>query len=272
MKLLETLKRTMESIESKRSFRNEDFDEFATIKEKYADIDPEKLDAIIADVKAVCAPQKEASATEVNDELMTSEESAENTTDTIHANIEPDGKDVHKTDALDSMNELDASEDGVAGETPEDFYTEDEDEETDDELIISEEDETDSDDADEVENADDAMMTEEDEEDEDDDFDIYQDELDKVDETGEDADAIDMSIPKADDSVEGADKAQKTEDAENIDLNVPTDDNSVDAADKGAKEIKNEDNSGAKAAMANKYNKGSFSSDVDALTTYLDEI
>ena len=267
MKLLETLKRTMESIESKRSFRNEDFDEFATIKEKYADIDPEKLDAIIADVKAVCAPQKEASATEVNDELMNSKESVDNTTDTIHANIEPDGKDVHKTDTLDSMNELDASEDGVAGETPEDFYTEDE--KTDDELIISEEDETDLDDADDIENADDAMMTEEDE---DDDFDIYQDELDKVDETGEDADAIDMTIPKADDSIKGADKAQKTEDAEKIDLSVPTDDDAVNAADKGAKEIKNEDNSGAKAAMANKYNKGNFSSDVDALTAYLNEI
>ena len=263
MKLLETLKRTMESIESKRSFRNEDFDEFATIKEKYADIDPEKLDAIIADVKAVCAPQKEASATEVNDELMNSEESAENTTDTIHANIEPDGEDVHKTDTLDSMNELDASEDGIAGETPEDFYTEDEDEEIDDELIISEEDDN------EPEDTEDDMMTEEDEED---DFDVYQDELDKVDETGEDAEAIDMTIPIADDSVEGADKAQKTENAEKIDLDVPTDDNGVGAADKGAKEIKNEDNSGAKAAMANKYNKGNFSSDVDALTAYLDEI
>ena len=263
MKILESLKRTMESIEAKKACKNEDFDKFAAIKEKYADIDPEKLDAIIADVKEVCAPEKETSTTEVNDELMNSEESVENTTDTIPAKIEPDGDDVHKTDTLDSMNELDASEDGIAGETPEDFYTEDEDEEIDDELIISEEDDN------EPEDTEDDMMTEEDEED---DFDVYQDELDKVDETGEDAEAIDMTIPVADDSVEDTDKAQKTENAEKIDLDVPTDDNGVDAADKGAKEIKNEDNSGAKAAMANKYNKGNFSSDVDALTAYLDEI
>lgn len=277
MKILESLKRTIESIEAKKAPKSESEDGFDIIKAKYTEVPPEVLESIINDVKTECGRKMEEDIPEepenADDALQANEE------DLNKVEIEPaEGKPVaepHKTDTLDSMNELDASEDGVAGETPEDYYTEDEDE-IDDELIISEEDEP-TEELPPAEVVDDEIAAESDE----DDFDIYQDELDVVDadepvnETGEDAEKIDMSIPERENSDDAADAALKErracEDAEKIDLNIPSDDNSTDAADKAAKEIKNEDNSGAKAAIANRDNKGAFSSDVDALTEYLDK-
>lgn len=266
MKVLESLKRQMESIEAKKSRKVESEDDlgFDAIKAKYTEVPPEVLESIINDVKTECSRKTEEDLNKVE--------------------IEPaEGKPVdepHKTDTLDSMNELDASEDGVAGETPEDYYTE-EDEDIDDELIISEEDDEPVEDLPPAEVVDDEIAAESDEN-EDDDFDVYQDELDAVtgdeepvNETGEEPEKIDMTIPAKDNSDDAADAAmkerQRCEGAEKIDLNIPDEDNSVDAADKAAKEIKNEDNSGAKAAIANRDNKGAFSSDVDALTQYLDE-
>lgn len=264
MKILTSLKRTLESIEaSKKRVKEDAEDKFAAIKAKYADIAPEVLENLIKDVCEVCAPAPAEEAPvqeEVDDNAKDLVIQDENAVDVVPAEGKPVDE-PHKTDATEQMNELDASEDGVTDETPEDFYTED-DEEDDDELVISEEDETEPE-------ADNAKLENEAEEDED--FDVYEDELDLVEETGEKAENIDMTIPEKDNATDAAD-AVKSEGAEKIDLNVPTDDDAVNAADKGAKEIKNEDNSGAKAAMANKYNKGNFSSDVDALTAYLDEI
>lgn len=262
MKILTSLKRTLESIEaSKRQMKEDADDKFAAIKAKYADIAPEVLENLIKDVCEICAPApaEEAPAQEdVDDNAEDLIIQDENAVDVVPAEGKPVDE-PHKTDAAEQMNELDASEDGVTDETPEDFYTE----EDEDELVISEENE-DEPEPDKVE-----PENEVDEDDED--FDVYEDELDLVEETGEKAENIDMTIPEEDNATDAAD-AVKSEGAEKIDLNVPTDDDAVNAADKGAKEIKNEDNSGAKAAMANKYNKGNFSSDVDALTAYLDEI
>ena len=256
MKILTSLKRTLESIEaSKKQMKEDADDKFAAIKAKYADIAPEVLENLIKDVCEVCspAPAEEAPVQEeVDDNAKDLIIQEENAVDVAPAEGKPVDE-PHKTDAAEQMNELDASEDGVTDETPEDFYTE---EDEDDELVISEENED---------------KPEPEDKTEDDDFDVYEDELDLVEETGEKAENIDMTIPEKDNSIDAA-NAVKSEGAEKIDLNVPTDDDAVNAADKGAKEIKNEDNSGAKAAMANKYNKGSFSSDVDALTAYLDEI
>lgn len=260
MKILTSLKRTLESIEaSKRQMKEDADDKFAAIKVKYADIAPEVLENLIKDVCEVCAPAPAEDSPvqeEVDDNAKDLIIQEENEVDVVPAEGKPVNE-PYKTDAAEQMNELDASEDGITDKTPEDFYTEEDEDEDEDELVISEdEDEPEPDNKDN---------------DDDEDFDVYEDELDLVEETGEKAENIDMTIPEEDNATDAAD-AVKSEGAEKIDLNVPTDDDAVNAADKGAKEIKNEDNSGAKAAMANKYNKGSFSSDIDALTAYLDEI
>lgn len=260
MKILTSLKRTLESIEaSKRQMKEDADDKFVAIKEKYADIAPEVLDNLIKDIREVCAPAPAEAPVqeEVDDNAKDLIIQEENAVDVVPAEGKPVDE-PHKTDAAEQMNELDASEDGTTDKTPEDFYTED-DEEDEDELVISEENDDKPEPEDKIDDEDDE------------DFDVYEDELDLVEETGEKAENIDMTIPEKDNSIDAADTV-KSEGAEKIDLNVPTDDDAVNAADKGAKEITNEDNSGAKAAMANKYNKGSFSSDVDALTAYLDEI
>lgn len=281
MKILESLNRMMESIEAKRSPKHESEDDvgFDAIKAKYTEVPPEVLESIITDVKEACGRKFEEDEQEQEQEVANDAEQA-NEEDLNKVEIEPaEGKPVnepHKTDTLDSMNELDASEDdGTADQTPVDFYTEEDD--IDDELIISDEDgEEPTEDLPPEEVVDDEIAAESDEEE---DFDVYQDELDITDgdepinETGEEPEKIDMSIPKRDDSVDAADAAmhETGEKAQKIDMSIPDDENSTDAADSAAKEIKNEDNSGAKAAMANRDNKGAFSSDVDALTEYLNE-
>ena len=107
------------------------------------------------------------------------------------------------------------------------------------------------------------MVAEEDEED----FDVYKDELDIVEED-EKPEEIDDTIPAGDDGVEAA---EKYEDTEEIDTIIPDEDTGVEAADAAEKEPIQEANTAAKAAIANKENKGAFSADVDELTKYLDE-
>lgn len=255
MRLLESIKKQIESIEAKKNPIVEN-EEFVELFEKYKDIPAETLKAIIADVKAVCMPAESEETEEPNKEEVVETEQETNVVDA--AEVKPD--DVEHTDANKAesaqMTELDASEDN--------------DEEIDDDLIISEEDEDDE-----------LIISEEDDEqaEEKDDvlFDEYQDELDIAEADCQDdemieenAEKIDMTIPGSDDSVKSADKAAN-ETAEQIDMTIPSKDNSDDAADAAAKEQKNEANTGAKAAVANRDNKGAFSADVDALTDYLDE-
>ena len=268
MKLLENIKRTLESIEGMRAPKVEEDAQIAKLLEKYKDIPAETLKAIVADVKADCAAHVEKAEEQPMDET-------EQKTDVIDVTkVEP--KDIEHTDANKAestqMTELDASEED---NTEEDFYTE-EDDDTDDELIISEEGDTDDEliisEEDNIEDAEEPEQVEED----DDEDDVYVDELDiatadkEPEQVDENAEKIDMTIPGDDDGVKAADKAI-TENAEKIDMNIPEEDVPSDAADAAAKEHIKEDNTGAKAAMANKDNKGAFSSDVDALTEYLDK-
>lgn len=256
MKVLDSIKRTMESIEAEkcREMKQEGNEEFAELFEKYSDIPAEKLTEIIADIKEKLAPVPVAEDEDedgIEDELIIRESEDPNKVEVKDASeVEP--SDVEHTDANDEpvtkqINELDASED--------------EEEKTDEEeLIITEEqpEEIEKEELEEIE--------------EDEDFDVYKDELDIVDgdEKNEDAEKIDMSIPEKENSVDAADAA-KNEDADKIDMNIPEEENSDDAADKAAKEVKNEDNNAAKAAIANRDNKGAFSSDIDALTDYLND-
>lgn len=237
MKVLENLKRTMESIDALKAPKNEEDNEFAVLFDKYKDIPVDTLKEIIADVKEAVKPE----------EKLIKE--ADNETNVIPAEGKP-VEEIHKT----QTNELDASEDGVVEETPEDFYTEDEDV-TDDELIISEEDEDEIPEETEEKREDEIKDAEE----KDDNFDEYEDELDIVepDEEKEDKEDKDKVV---------------NENVEKIDTDIPSEDNGADAADTAAKEVVNEANTAAKAAIANRDNKGSFSSDVDALTEYLDKI
>lgn len=253
MATLDTLKRTLESINAKkRKFENEgDVEGLATLFEKYKDISPETLKNIVTDVKAIIAPTEEIKPEETT-EFSTE---TDNRTDVKSAKGKL-VKEPHKT----QVNELDASEGDTTEETPEDFYTEDDDEnaDIDDELIISEEDENIEDKpTEEVEVTDEVETEETPEETEEDTFESYDDDLEE--------DELD--------TVEDEEPEHLDEAAEKIDTDIPTDDNAVDAADKGAKEIVNEDNTGAKAAMTNNYDgKGTFSSDVDALTDYINKL
>lgn len=252
MKVLENLRRTMESINSIKTRKHEDGD-CAEIFEKYKNIPRETLEAIIADVKSNIGAKTE-------DEDITDDELIVETDEVDVKSAE--GKPVdepHKT----QITELDASEDdGTTDKTPEDFYTEEnEDDVTEDELIISEEDEEKpSEDEEKPEE-----INEEDEEDEDDDFDVYEDELDIVESDEEDKESSEKEE-------ETEESKEFNEGAEKIDLDIPEEDNSDNAADKAAKEIKNESGTASKAAIANKDNKGAFSSDIDALTSYLDSL
>lgn len=258
MKVLDSIKRTMESIEAEkcREMKQEGNEEFAELFEKYKDIPAEKLVEIIKDIKEKIAPKpvsEDEDEDGIEDELIIRESEDPNKVEVKDASeVEP--SDIEHTDANNEpstkqINELDASED--------------EEEKTDEEeLIITEEK------PEETEDIEDENM----EEIEDEDFDVYKDELDIVDgdEKNEDAEKIDMNIPEEDNSIEAADSA-KNEDADKIDMNIPEEENSDDAADKAAKEITNEDNNAAKAAIANRDNKGAFSSDIDALTDYLND-
>ena len=249
MKVLENLRRTMESINSIKTRKHEDGD-CAEIFEKYKDIPRETLEAIIADVKSNIGAKTE-------DEDITDDELI---VETDEVDVKPaEGKPVdepHKT----QITELDASEDdGTTDKTLEDFYTEEnEDDVTEDELIISEEDE-------EKPSEDEEKPEEINEEDEDDDFDVYEDELDIVESDEEDKESSEKEE-------EPEEPKEFNEGAEKIDLDIPEEDNSDNAADKAAKEIKNESGTASKAAIANKDNKGAFSSDIDALTSYLDSL
>lgn len=257
MKVLDNIKRTLESIEAKKAPEViAEEDKFAALYEKYNDIPAEALAAIIADVEAICNPveapaeEPEMVENEIEDieapaeELAPAEDEVVEENDElkdeiiIDENNETDVIEVKEPEAVEHTDATKAESEDF-DETPEDFYTE-EDDDVDDEIIISEEDE-------EVE--------------EEEDFDVYADELDVVE---EDEEEIDMTISS--DDVD-----EKPENAEKIDMDIPEEDNGVEVADAAEKEPVNEDNMGAKAAIANRQNKGNFSSDVDALTEYLDE-
>lgn len=234
MKVLDDIKRVMESIENKKS-KNEDAC-CSSLFEKYNDIPEERLQSIIDDVKASIT-KEECGDIDNKEDVMKKE--ADNSVDVEGDLPAPEPDDVEHTDALKAMNELSASESEEDDATTEDEVEEQvvsEDEEykddIDDDLIISEE-------ADEEgETADDIVEDSED-------FDVYKDELDLV---------------------------EKDEDAEDIDMSIPEKENSNDAADTAVKEPVNEANTGAKAAVANTYDgKNSFSSDIDALTDYLND-
>lgn len=250
MTLLKNIKRVVESIENikNKESLNEDDVKFAEIYKKHSDIPEDKLKMIIDDVQNCCRANEEAEDTDIDDTQVMDED---NSTDVIDVSkVTPD--DAEHTDANKAescqMTELDASEDSDLDEDEEELIIsendDEEDSDEDEELIISENDgEEDSEDF--VEEDEDTIEDETEdfvEEDEDEGFDGYQDELDVVE-----------------------------EDAKSIDMNVPSKDNSDDAADAAAKEQVKEDNNGAKAAIANRDNKGAFSSDVDALTDYLNK-
>lgn len=270
MKVLDSIKRTMESIEADKqdSMKVEDHEEFAELFEKHSDIPKEKLVEIIDDVKEKLAPApvvEDEGEDGVEDELVIQESDNPNKADVEDvAEVKP--SDVEHTDAnkepvTHQVNELDASEDEDNIEDEEVIVEDDADFDDEEELVVSEEGEEVEDEVEDLEEIE-----------EDEDFDIYKDELDIVDgdEKNEDAEKIDMNIPEEDNGQDAADRAAN-ENAEKIDLNIPEKENSDDAADAAAKEHANEDNNGAKAAIANRDNKGAFSSDIDALTDYLDK-
>lgn len=255
MKVLDSIKRTMESIEKEKGAEVvAENEEFKDICAKYQDIPEETVISIAKDVKEKLAPApktEEEDGEGVDDELII-QENGNQTEVKDAAEVKP--SDVEQTDANAekaekvNMNELDASEE----------------EKTDEEELIVTEDEPAVDTPPE-ENVE-VEVNEDDEE-----FDVYKDELDIVDgdkeEKDENAENIDMNIPSEENSDDAANKAAN-ENADKIDMNIPKADDSVDAADKAHT---NEANTGAKAAIANKANKGAFSSDVDALTDYLNE-
>lgn len=267
MKVLEQLKRTLESLEDLRAQQTEDDEEFAELFEKYSDIPAEKLKEIIADIKAACVKPVEPANEDLNDVDVKSAE-------------EP--KDAEHTDTAKSestqVNELDASEDEQVDDNAEDLIVEDdvEDSNTDDLIVEGDEDELELPSEEVTEEVEPEVIEDENYQNSemDEDFDGYEDELDIAqgdeEEVNEDAEKIDMNIPSDEVPVEAADKVVK-EDAEKIDMSIPSDDTPVDAADKAAKEQTNEANIGAKAAIANREAKGNFSSDVDALTDYLND-
>lgn len=250
MKVLDNIKRTLESIEAKKAPEViAEEDRFAALYEKYNEIPADALAAIIADVEAICNPveapaeEPEMVENEIEDieapaeELAPAEDEIVEENDElkdeiiIDENNETEVIEVKEPKAAEHTDATKAESEDF-DETPEDFYTEEEDD-VDDEIIISEEEE-------------------------DEDFDVYADELDVVE---EDEEEIDMTIPSDDVEVD-----EKLEDSEEVDADIPEDD--IEAAEK---EPVNEANTGAKAAIANRQNKGNFSSDVDALTEYLDE-
>lgn len=274
MKVLDSLKRTLESLEATRCRKTEGEEEFAALFEKHNDIPREKLMEIINDFKAmqhVDEPAVEAEETPVegeNEEVVTEDENKVDVTgSTQDVTGDAGHTDANKEDK-ERIAELDASEeDGTADQTPIDFYTEEDEEEVcpvcgkeqdecnatvteednaDDELILSEEDE-------ETENEE---IIEEDEED----FDVYKDELDVI---------------EGDEEAENEEPMIEEDGEEEIDdelIMEETEDNIDDELIMEESAHKNEANIGAKAAIANKYDgKKAFSSDVDALTEYLDE-
>ena len=140
MKILESLKRTMESIESKKAHKVEAEDEFVDIRKKYTDVPAEVLESIISDVKEACGKKFEEN--EEPQEIENANDAEQVTEEDLNkVEIKPaEGKPVdepNKTDTLDAMNELDASEDDdTASQTPSYFYTEDDEEEIDDLLMM----------------------------------------------------------------------------------------------------------------------------------------
>lgn len=211
MKLLQNIKRLMESIEDEKSDVVID-ERCQDLVEKYSDISKEMLAGIINDVKErVCEDGEEV---DIEDkEVVEENEETEEIKDDIEEVTEEDEEGFddelvirESDDDMEQIEELDASEDG------EDLDVEDEEKE---EL-------------------------------EDDIEEVTEDDDDVSDFIDEDNEELDM--------VEGDEEIEDKEDIETEE-----------------KENMHEDNTGAKAAIANNQYKGTFSSDVDDLTDYLND-
>lgn len=253
MNVLDNIRRTMESVEKLRTSQTcEGQDEFVALYEKYKDIPEDKLKEIIADVKSICIP-----ATETVEEPVKEEIPAEETQQPEETEVSDD------LVIKDETNEVDVKPAAGIPEEPGVVDTKDESEEQEDEQIDSKN-ELDASEADEGDEEELIISEEEDndtveEETIDEDDEEYEDQIDEL------------------DIVDG-DKVEepKSENAEEIKLDVPSADTGDKAAEKAecgdnSKEHTNEANTAAKAAIANRDNKGTFSSDVDALTDYLND-